>query len=134
MRRVLAVLLVTTFVVATAAPAAHAGGHGVARVAIGLAAFAIFAPLIIVGEALAQIAPYPAPAIVVAPPSAYYAPPPAYSAPAPTYSALPAPLVQREVVYPHGKYVLYGDGVRQAWQWVWVPAVPAVPPPPPPPQ
>jgi hypothetical protein len=30
-------------------------------------------------------------------------------------------------VYPHGKYVLYGDGVTQAWQWVWVPAAPAQP-------
>jgi len=35
-------------------------------------------------------------------------------------------LVEREVVYPHGKYVLYGDGVNQPWQWVWVPAT--VPP------
>jgi len=38
--------------------------------------------------------------------------------------------VQREVVYPNGKYVLYGDGVNQPWQWVWVPAAPAPPPPP----
>lgn len=30
--------------------------------------------------------------------------------------------IQREVVYPHGKYVLHGDGVTQAWQWVWIPA------------
>jgi hypothetical protein len=35
------------------------------------------------------------------------------------------PSVQREVVYPNGKYVLYGDGVTEAWQWVWVPATPA---------
>jgi hypothetical protein len=28
----------------------------------------------------------------------------------------------REVVYPHGKYVLYGDGVTQPYQWVWIPA------------
>jgi hypothetical protein len=45
----------------------------------------------------------------------------------------PSP-VQREVVYRHGKYVLYGDGVRQPWQWVWVPAAPPAPVPPPPPQ
>ena len=57
----------------------------------------------------------------------YYAPPPAYAAPpvvyqqAPTPAAPPAPLVQREVVYPHGKHVLYGDGVTRPWQWVWVP-------------
>jgi hypothetical protein len=41
------------------------------------------------------------------------------------------PTVQREVVYPSGKYVLYGDGVNQPYQWVWIPAAP---PPPPPPQ
>lgn len=40
------------------------------------------------------------------------------------------PLIQREVVYSHGKYVLYGDGMRQPWQWVWVPAAPPSPPPP----
>jgi hypothetical protein len=40
------------------------------------------------------------------------------------------PPVQREVVYPSGKYVLYGDGVNQAYQWVWIPA-PVSPPTPP---
>jgi hypothetical protein len=40
----------------------------------------------------------------------------------------PQAAVQREVVYSHGKYVLHGDGVRQSWQWVWVPATPASPP------
>jgi hypothetical protein len=65
-------------------------------------------------------------------PSAAYAYPPA-TAPAPVvYEQAPAspPLVQREVVHPHGKYVLYGDGVSQPWQWVWVPAPgpPASPP------
>ena len=65
-------------------------------------------------------------------PDYYYAPPPTviYQQ-APAYAAAPAP-VQREVVYSHGKYVLYGDGVSQAWQWVWVPNAPAGPPPPPP--
>jgi hypothetical protein len=38
-----------------------------------------------------------------------------------------APAIQREVVYPHGKYVLSGDGVNQPWQWAWVPAAPAPP-------
>jgi len=67
-------------------------------------------------------------------PDYYYAPPPTviYQQ-APAYAAAPAPApVQREVVYSHGKYVLYGDGVSQAWQWVWVPNAPASPPPPPP--
>jgi hypothetical protein len=63
------------------------------------------------------------------PPYQGYAPPVAQ--PAVTYQQAP---VQREVIYPNGKYVLYGDGVSQPWQWVWVPAAPAVPPPPPPPQ
>jgi hypothetical protein len=65
-------------------------------------------------------------------PDYYYAPPPTviYQQAPPAYAAAP-PAVQREVVYPHGKYVLYGDGVTQAWQWVWVPNAPASPPPPP---
>jgi hypothetical protein len=66
-------------------------------------------------------------------PDYYYAPPPTvvYQQAPPAYAAAPPP-VQREVVYSHGKYVLYGDGVTQAWQWVWVPNAPASPPPPPP--
>jgi hypothetical protein len=40
-----------------------------------------------------------------------------------------APAIQREVVYPHGKYVLYGDGVNQPWQWTWVPVAPPSPTP-----
>ena len=42
------------------------------------------------------------------------------------------PPIQREVVFPNGKYVLEGDGVTQAYQWVWIQAiaavVPAIPP------
>jgi len=41
------------------------------------------------------------------------------------------PAVQREGVYPNGKYVLYGDGVNEPYQWVWMAAAP---PPPAPPQ
>jgi hypothetical protein len=33
----------------------------------------------------------------------------------------PSP-VQREVVYPHGRYVLSGDGVSQPWHWIWIPS------------
>jgi len=71
-------------------------------------------------------------------PALRYAPPPVYAAPLPTYQQAPSyasqvTAVQREVVYPNGRYVLYGDGVRQPWQWVWVPSV-SPPPPPPPPQ
>ena len=60
----------------------------------------------------------PPPVVYQQPPPVYQQPPPAvYQQPPP-----PAPLVQREVVYPHGKHVLYGDGVTRPWQWVWVPA------------
>ena len=72
---------------------------------------------------------------------AYTYPYPAYTYPYPTESyptytqnvsvgapATQPPAVQREVVYPNGKYVLYGDGVTQAWQWVWVPNAPPAPP------
>ena len=49
---------------------------------------------------------------------------PQYSAPVETYEAPP---IQREVVYPHGKYVLEGDGVTQPWRWQWIPATPSAP-------
>ena len=69
-------------------------------------------------------APYPYydPYQMYGPPTVVQEPPVAYQ----------APPVQREVVYPNGKYVLYGDGVTQPWQWVWVPNAP--PPPAGPPQ
>jgi len=85
---------------------------------------------------------YPSPAYAYLPPPYYtapvYAPPVVYTPPAvytgPAYTppvsarqtlqTYEAPNVQREVVYSHGKYVLYGDGVTQPWQWVWVPAAP----------
>jgi len=35
----------------------------------------------------------------------------------------PQMAVQRELVYPQGKYLLMGDGVTRAWQWVWAPAL-----------
>ena len=136
MRRILAVLLVVVFLVGSAAPAAHAGGHGPGRSVIGLAAFALFAPFIIVGEVLAHTVPR----VVVAPAPVYYPPPPAYSAP-PAYVhqayAAPAPAQPRVIQYPHGRYVLRGDGSVTAYQWVWIPnppipPPPAAPPPPPP--
>jgi hypothetical protein len=61
----------------------------------------------------------------------YYPSPVVYQQPATYVSAPPPVAVQREVVFPNGKYVLYGDGVTQPWQWVWVEAPPAGPPPPP---
>jgi hypothetical protein len=140
MRRILAVLLVVTCIVALAPPAAYAGGHGAARVVIGLATFALFAPFIIVGEILARVVPPYAPAVVVAAPPVYSAPPPAYSAPAPTYVAppvyvrqtyaAPTPAQPTVIQYPRGRYELQGDGIATAYQWVWIPN-PTIPPPPP---
>jgi hypothetical protein len=87
---------------------------------------------LVLGAAAIVTAPFWAlsPAPTYAPPVAYAPPPLAYQ-PAPSYAPPQAASVQREVVYPNGRYVLYGDGVRQPWQWVWVPS--ASPPPPPPP-
>lgn len=64
----------------------------------------------------------------------YFYPSPVYSPPtvaeqSPTvYQPSPA---QREVIFPNGKYVLAGDGVTDAYHWVWIPAVPEMPPAPP---
>src|SRR5207247_11400615 len=74
--------------------------------------------------------------VVIVQPS-YYAPyPVVYAAPPVVYAAPPvvytpaAPVIQREVVFPHGRYVLQGDGVTVAYRWVWVPNPPPPPPPP----
>lgn len=77
---------------------------------------------LVLGAAVAATAP------LYAPPPVYAAPPVVYQAPPPViYQEAPAPappLVSREVVYPHGRYVLYGDGVTRPWQWVWIPTNP----------
>ncbi len=141
MGRILAVLLVAVFLVASAAPAAHAGGHGPGRGVIGLVAFAIFAPFIIVGEVLAHTVPrvvvvapapvYYPPAPVYQAPPVYYSPPPVYSAPPAAHQAYAAPASAqpRVIYYPHGRYVLQGDGVVTAYKWVWIPNPPIPPPP-----
>ena len=76
-------------------------------------------------------------------PPAYYAPPvnyaPLYSTPvqsasvvrsqsAVTHAPSPAPDVQREIVFPNGRYLLFGDGVTQPWVWAWEPASASSPP------
>ncbi len=125
----------------------HYGGHGgwwvpgaiIGGVALGVAAI-VTAPFWALSRAAYS------PPVAYAPPAAY-APPPAYSAPpvntppqtfappppGPSYAPPQAATVQREVVYPNGRYVLQGDGVRQPWQWVWVPSASPPPPPAPPP-
>ena len=63
----------------------------------------------------------------------YYGASVAYDSPTVVYTepsaTSVAPEVQREVVYPHGRYVLQGDGVNSAYQWVWIPNPPSQPPP-----
>ena len=56
-----------------------------------------------------------------------YPPPVVVEPPPPAVAQQP---IQREVVYPTGKYVLHGDGINYPWQWVWIPAAPPPPPPP----
>lgn len=121
---------------------AHAGGA--TNAALGLASFAVFNQL--VGGIFAPrawAAPYyPGyyyggyypPVTYAAPAVTYYAPPAYYAQPPVAAYAPPPPRVQNEVVYPHGRYMLTGDGVTTAYQWVWIPNPPPPPAAPPPPQ
>jgi hypothetical protein len=128
--------VLATTIVPSPASAHRRGGPGVV---IGGVAAGVFAALTFPLWALAATVPYAAPPVYT--PPAVYTPAPAVYAPAPVaYRAAPAyagppppPQVRREVVYPDGRYLLYGDGVRQPWQWIWI-ATPADPPPPPPPR
>jgi hypothetical protein len=58
------------------------------------------------------------------------------ASPTPEPAALPAAAItpdQRVVAYPHGRWLLYGDGTTASpYAWVWVP-IGATPPPPAPP-
>ena len=58
------------------------------------------------------------------------------ASPTPEPAALPAVTIapdQRVVAYPHGRWLLYGDGTAGSpYSWVWVPTG-ATPPPPAPP-
>jgi hypothetical protein len=79
----------------------------------------------------------PPPVAYAAPPPAYgpspaYGPPPAYAAPSPPAYAPPLSQdvqpIQREAVFPTGRYVLRGDGVNVPYTWVWIPNPPTAPP------
>jgi hypothetical protein len=88
---------------------------------------------------------YSAPSVFDSAPPVDYGPPPVmYPAPAaygqaPAYAAPPAPTsapslqqeiepLQREVVFPSGRYVLRGDGINTPYTWVWIPNPPTSPP------
>jgi hypothetical protein len=141
-KRAIAILVLGSVLVGTIVPSPvwAGGGHRFwgPHVVIGGLAAGVVAAITFPLWALAAPIPYAsppvyAPAFVYAPTPASYAAAPV-SQRAPTYAGPPPPpQVRREVVYPNGRYLLYGDGNRQPWQWIWV-ATPAAPPPPPPPQ
>ena len=131
MKKAIVLLAVLALLLGTAVPSDAWRGHGHFR---GGCCWGWWWPgAIIGGLALGAVAAATAP-LIYAPPPVYAAPPVVYQPPAPVIyqqAPPPAPLVQREVVYPHGKYVLYGDGVSQPRQWVWVAGASPTPPPPP---
>jgi len=133
-KKLMAVVALGVMLIAVSPLAAHAHG-GAVSAALALGAFATFA--VLTAPFWAVAATYPVAAAyppVVATPVYVAAPPPGAYVTPPTPAT---PAVQREVIYPHGRHVLYGDGVTAAYRWVWVPNPPAPPPPaltPPPPQ
>jgi hypothetical protein len=122
MRTLVALAVVGTMLIAATPAPARAGAAVDAALALG--AFAVFSQLLLL-PALAQSA-YGAP-----PPVVVHTPSPALYASAPA-TPPPAPAISREVVYPHGRHVLLGDGVTSAYRWVWVPNPPPGAPPAPP--
>jgi hypothetical protein len=129
MRRLVALLVVVSLVTILAVPAAEAGAA--VDVALGLASFAVFNQLI--GGLFLPRPVYAYPAYY--PYGVTYYAPPAYGYPAqPVVVQPPAPTYSRVVHYPHGRYVLYGDGIQSPYQWVWIPNPPPAAPPPPPQQ
>jgi len=138
MKKIVAIGAFVVMLAGLAPTPAQAGAA--ANVALGLASFAVFSQLvggIFVPRVWAApsypgyYAGYYPPVAYAAPPVTYYAPPTYYAQPPAVTYAAPAPRVQNEVVYPHGKYVLTGDGVTTAYQWVWIanPSPATAPPP-----
>lgn len=134
MRRLSALVVAAALMVGLAAAPAHAGSTGT-NVALGLASFAVFnqlvAPLLHPRPAYAG---YRAREVVIERP--VYVERPVYTQypsqvvvvqPTPP----PPPAYPTVVEYPHGRYELRGDGIRTAYQWVWIPKAPPPPPPPP---
>jgi hypothetical protein len=104
--------------------------------------FVVVAPFFPFGYYSASSVVYSAPPVDYAPPpvmyptAATYGPPPAYAGPpAPMYAPPQPPTlqqdlepIQREVVFPSGRYVLRGDGINTPYTWVWIPNPPTAPP------
>jgi len=93
----------------------EADAHGAAAAAVAFGAFVVFNALFL---------PFAIASAFIPPPAVYTTPAPVY-APAPVvYTPRPAPAISRQVVYAHGRYLLYGDGVSRAYQWIWIPNPP----------
>jgi hypothetical protein len=123
------------------------GGHGVHGGGRGFRHFhnRPFGSRLIVVSPFVPFGFYSAPSIFDSSPMVYSAPPPvAYAAPpaygpSPAYAAPPPPAyapplsqdvqpIEREAVFPTGRYVLRGDGVNVPYTWVWIPNPPTTPP------
>ena len=123
MKKLTAVVALGAILLALLPVPAHA--HGAAGAALALGAFAVFSVLFLPFALLNAAVAAPAPVVYTTPAPVYATPSPVYYAP--QYSTPPAPVpspINREVVYPHGRYLLYGDGVTAAYRWVWVPNPP----------
>ena len=122
MKKIVAVAALVLTLAGMAPTPAQAGGAA-ASAALGLASFAVFNQLVFGSPYYGgyYYGGYYPPVGYAPPPDAYYPPPAYYAQPAAqvAYPA-PAPPVQNEVVYPHGRYVLRGDGVTSSYQWVWI--------------
>jgi hypothetical protein len=118
MKKLIAVSLLGALLIGMSPRPAHAGAAVDAALALG--AFAVFNQLFVLPFLARPVYAAPAPVVYAAPPATYAAAAPA------------APAINREVVYAHGRYLLRGDGVTVAYQWIWVPNPPAGAPPPPP--
>jgi hypothetical protein len=103
-------------------------------VPFGYASPFVYSSPVVYSSPIVYAAPPPA---YYPPPTSYYGPPPAYASPPPPTYAPPAPqpllqqdieLIQRDVVFPTGRYVLRGDGINTPYTWVWIPNPPTAPP------
>lgn len=129
MRRLIGVVLIALLLLGAATPASAGAA---ADVALGLAAFAVFNQLLFATHAYAYPPAVYASAVYASPSPVVYTSAPVYASTRVVYAAPPAPRSAPAVVYySHGRWELRGDGIRAAYQWVWIPAEPPLPPPPP---